>query len=177
MSRNDGANIRYFDGFSKFSNEKLEKKIRKIDIWSNLGKKSKMTYIKKWPFSIFSDLTYNLGNCTLHLSKLSNNRAWFILLMKKVWQFVVILLFLQWKNDAQDEDMKNIKVSKILEALNQDGWELTAQRGSHRQFKHPTKTGIISVFSHGKDYYEHWHYRNRILLLLRPSSWLGSVWF
>ena len=31
--------------------------------------------------------------------------------------------------------MHNIKVSKILEALNRDGWELVAQNGSHRQYK------------------------------------------
>lgn len=42
-------------------------------------------------------------------------------------------------------NMKNIKVSKILDALSRDGWVLTAQRGSHRQFKHPTKTGKVTV--------------------------------
>lgn len=41
--------------------------------------------------------------------------------------------------------MHNIKVSKILEALNRDGWELVAQNGSHRQYKHPTKTGKVTV--------------------------------
>ena len=42
-------------------------------------------------------------------------------------------------------DMNNIKVSKILDALNRDGWVLMAQKGSHRQFKHPTKTGKVTV--------------------------------
>ena len=45
----------------------------------------------------------------------------------------------------KDTDMKNVKVSKILDALSQDGWVLVAQRGSHRQFKHPTKTGKVTV--------------------------------
>ena len=29
--------------------------------------------------------------------------------------------------------------------LNQDGWYLVATRGSHRQFKHPVKTGRVTV--------------------------------
>ena len=41
--------------------------------------------------------------------------------------------------------MHNIKVSKILDALNRDGWELVAQNGSHRQYKHPTKRGKVTV--------------------------------
>lgn len=41
--------------------------------------------------------------------------------------------------------MRNIKVSTILNALSRDGWVLVAQRGSHRQFKHPTKTGKVTV--------------------------------
>lgn len=41
--------------------------------------------------------------------------------------------------------MRNVKVSTILNALSQDGWVLTAQKGSHRQFKHPTKKGKVTV--------------------------------
>ena len=41
--------------------------------------------------------------------------------------------------------MRNIKVSTILNALSRDGWVLVAQKGSHRQFKHPTKTGKVTV--------------------------------
>lgn len=37
--------------------------------------------------------------------------------------------------------MKVVKVSAIIAALEADGWVKTAQRGSHRQFKHPTKKG------------------------------------
>lgn len=29
--------------------------------------------------------------------------------------------------------------------LNDDGWFLAATRGSHRQFKHPTKHGRVTV--------------------------------
>ena len=38
-----------------------------------------------------------------------------------------------------------MKVSEILRFLVEDGWFLVATRGSHRQFKHPTKTGRVTV--------------------------------
>lgn len=33
----------------------------------------------------------------------------------------------------------------ILKLLKGDGWYLVATEGSHRQFKHPTKTGRVTV--------------------------------
>jgi predicted RNA binding protein YcfA (HicA-like mRNA interferase family) len=41
--------------------------------------------------------------------------------------------------------MKNYKVSEILKMLRDDGWVLIQQQGSHRQFKHPTKKGKVTV--------------------------------
>ena len=41
--------------------------------------------------------------------------------------------------------MKKYKVSEILKMLKDDGWELINQKGSHRQFKHPTKKGKVTV--------------------------------
>jgi predicted RNA binding protein YcfA (HicA-like mRNA interferase family) len=38
-----------------------------------------------------------------------------------------------------------MKVSEILELLRKDGWVLIATRGSHRQFKHPSKPGRVTV--------------------------------
>jgi predicted RNA binding protein YcfA (HicA-like mRNA interferase family) len=38
-----------------------------------------------------------------------------------------------------------VKVSDILRLLAEDGWYLVATRGSHRQFKHPTKPGRVTV--------------------------------
>jgi predicted RNA binding protein YcfA (HicA-like mRNA interferase family) len=38
-----------------------------------------------------------------------------------------------------------VKVSEILRLLADDGWVLVAIRGSHRQFKHPTKVGRVTV--------------------------------
>lgn len=41
--------------------------------------------------------------------------------------------------------MKTVKVSTILSTLKRDGWVQVAQNGSHRQFKHPTKRGKVTV--------------------------------
>jgi len=38
-----------------------------------------------------------------------------------------------------------MKVSELLRLLEKDGWFLARQRGSHRQFHHPTKTGTVTV--------------------------------
>ena len=38
-----------------------------------------------------------------------------------------------------------IKVSEMLDRRRADGWVQVAQRGSHRQFKHPTKPGRATV--------------------------------
>jgi predicted RNA binding protein YcfA (HicA-like mRNA interferase family) len=38
-----------------------------------------------------------------------------------------------------------MKVSEILRMLQADGWYLVATRGSHRQFKHVTKPGRVTV--------------------------------
>ena len=38
-----------------------------------------------------------------------------------------------------------MKVAEMLRLLQQDGWSLVAQRGSHRQFKHETKPGRVTV--------------------------------
>jgi predicted RNA binding protein YcfA (HicA-like mRNA interferase family) len=42
--------------------------------------------------------------------------------------------------------MKRVyKISEILTILNDDGWYLDRQKGSHRQFKHPVKSGLTTV--------------------------------
>jgi predicted RNA binding protein YcfA (HicA-like mRNA interferase family) len=38
-----------------------------------------------------------------------------------------------------------MKVSEVLRLLRDDGWYVVATRGSHRQFKHPTKSGRVTV--------------------------------
>lgn len=38
-----------------------------------------------------------------------------------------------------------MKINEILRILKEDQWELIKTRGSHRQFKHPTKPGKVTV--------------------------------
>ena len=38
-----------------------------------------------------------------------------------------------------------MKVVQILRLLAEDGWYLVAIRGSHRQLKHPSKPGRVTV--------------------------------
>ena len=35
--------------------------------------------------------------------------------------------------------------------IEQDGWYLDRTRGSHRQYKHPTKPGVVTVPGHSGD--------------------------
>jgi predicted RNA binding protein YcfA (HicA-like mRNA interferase family) len=44
-----------------------------------------------------------------------------------------------------------MKVRDILKLLRGDGWTQVAQKGSHRQFKHPTKRGKVTVNGHPRD--------------------------
>ena len=38
-----------------------------------------------------------------------------------------------------------MKVAELLRLLQQDGWVQVAQKGSHRQFKHASKPGRVTV--------------------------------
>ena len=40
------------------------------------------------------------------------------------------------------------EVIKLLEA---DGWYLVATKGSHRQYKHPSKPGRVTIAGHSRD--------------------------
>ena len=41
--------------------------------------------------------------------------------------------------------MKVVKVSLIIKKLIENGWYIDRQKGSHRQFKHPEKSGVVTV--------------------------------
>ena len=42
-----------------------------------------------------------------------------------------------------------MKVREVIWLLEQDGWRLERQRGSHRQFRHPVKPGVVTVAGKG----------------------------
>lgn len=38
-----------------------------------------------------------------------------------------------------------MKVHEVIARIEADGWQLAHARGSHRQFKHPSKPGTVTV--------------------------------
>jgi predicted RNA binding protein YcfA (HicA-like mRNA interferase family) len=38
-----------------------------------------------------------------------------------------------------------MKIRDIIKKLREDGWYQVAQRGSHRQFKHPIRNGRVTI--------------------------------
>ncbi|WP_019498411.1 type II toxin-antitoxin system HicA family toxin [Pseudanabaena sp. PCC 6802] len=38
-----------------------------------------------------------------------------------------------------------MKVKAVIKLIEEDGWFLARTRGSHRQYKHPTKIGLVTV--------------------------------
>jgi predicted RNA binding protein YcfA (HicA-like mRNA interferase family) len=38
-----------------------------------------------------------------------------------------------------------MKVKEAIKIIERDGWVLSRQKGSHRQFKHPLKPGCVTV--------------------------------
>jgi len=38
-----------------------------------------------------------------------------------------------------------MKVKELIKRLESDGWIRTRMKGSHRQYKHPTKNGTLTV--------------------------------
>lgn len=41
--------------------------------------------------------------------------------------------------------MKRYKTKEIIRMLEDEDWYLCRQKGSHRQYKHPTKKGTVTV--------------------------------
>lgn len=41
-----------------------------------------------------------------------------------------------------------MKIRDVIRLLHEEGWVLVTQRGSHRQFKHTTKPGRVTVAGH-----------------------------
>jgi len=41
-----------------------------------------------------------------------------------------------------------VKVREIIKLIEADGWYLVRQKGSHRQYKHPIKKGLVTIAGH-----------------------------
>ena len=44
-----------------------------------------------------------------------------------------------------------MKLRDVVELIEDDGWYLVVTRGSHRQYKHPTKLGRVTLAGHPND--------------------------
>jgi predicted RNA binding protein YcfA (HicA-like mRNA interferase family) len=51
-------------------------------------------------------------------------------------------------DDATDSPLKVLEIIRLIERA---GWRQVAQRGSHRQFKHPDKPGRVTVAGNASD--------------------------
>ena len=41
-----------------------------------------------------------------------------------------------------------MKVRDVVKMIEADGWYLVVMRGSHRQYKHPTRVGRVTIAGH-----------------------------
>ena len=44
-----------------------------------------------------------------------------------------------------------MKVRDVIKLIEDDGWYLVTTKGSHRQYKHPFKTGRVTIAGHPSD--------------------------
>ena len=44
-----------------------------------------------------------------------------------------------------------MKVRDVIKLIEADGWYLVVTKGSHRQYKHPQKTGRVTIAGHPSD--------------------------
>ena len=44
-----------------------------------------------------------------------------------------------------------MKVREVVKLVEADGWYLVVTKGSHRQYKHPTKPGRVTIAGHAND--------------------------
>ncbi len=41
-----------------------------------------------------------------------------------------------------------MKTREVVKLITKDGWFLVRQKGSHRQYKHPVKKGLVTISAH-----------------------------
>ncbi len=44
--------------------------------------------------------------------------------------------------------MKSMKAKDVMRLIEKDGWYLVRQKGSHRQYKHLKKKGLVTIAVH-----------------------------
>lgn len=46
---------------------------------------------------------------------------------------------------------QTMKVKEVIKMIEQDGWFMIRRRGSHRQYKHSNKKGLVTIAGHLND--------------------------
>jgi predicted RNA binding protein YcfA (HicA-like mRNA interferase family) len=46
---------------------------------------------------------------------------------------------------------RTMKIRDVIGLVEAAGWRQVRQRGSHRQFKHPAKSGVVTIAGHPND--------------------------
>jgi predicted RNA binding protein YcfA (HicA-like mRNA interferase family) len=47
--------------------------------------------------------------------------------------------------DPSEGVEEGVKVRELIRLIEDDGWVLSRTRGSHRQYKHPAKPGLVTI--------------------------------
>ncbi|HEX8407415.1 MAG TPA: type II toxin-antitoxin system HicA family toxin [Thermoanaerobaculia bacterium] len=66
------------------------------------------------------------------------------------------------RREGESHTLHSVKVRDVIAELESNGWRLVRTRGSHRQFRHPSKPGTVTVS--GKSSID------------VPIGTLGSIW-
>lgn len=77
------------------------------------------------------------------------------------------ILFITFVPSNETKNMKAYKVIEVIRLLEADGWILVATKGDHRQYKHHTKKGKVTIRGH----------KNEVLSqFLLNSIWKQAGW-
>jgi len=49
-----------------------------------------------------------------------------------------------------------VKTNEIIKFIEDDGWQMVRQKGSHIQYKHPVKKGAVTIPYHGNKEVPKW---------------------
>lgn len=52
------------------------------------------------------------------------------------------------KSAAPVRRIVHVKVREVIRLIERDGWAQTRSRGSHRQYSHPNKAGLVTISGH-----------------------------
>ena len=44
-----------------------------------------------------------------------------------------------------------MKIREVIKMIEKDGWYLVKVKGSHRQYKHSSKKGLVTISGHSND--------------------------